>query len=56
MEKGMVATTIMIIAVDMTAMTMTEGMTIDTIVATMIATTVVIAIVTIGTTDTSSVF
>jgi|UPI0005B31FCE hypothetical protein len=45
----------MIIAVAMTGM-MTEGMTIDTIVVTMIATTVVIAIVTTGTTDTSGAF
>lgn len=46
----------MIIAVAMTGMTMIEGMTIGTIVATMTATTVVIAIVTTGTTDTVSVF
>ncbi|MNP16116.1 hypothetical protein D3C76_1084990 [compost metagenome] len=45
----------MIIAVAMTAM-MIEGMTIDMIVVTMIATTVVIAIATTGTTDTSGAF
>jgi hypothetical protein len=44
----------MIIAVAMTAM-MIEGLTIDMIVVTMIATTVVIAIATTGTTDTSGV-
>lgn len=56
-EKGTADTTIMIIAAGMTkGMTMIRVMTVDTIVATMIAITVVIVIVTTGTTDTYSVF
>jgi hypothetical protein len=56
-EKGTADTTIMIIAADMTReMTTIRVMTVDTIVAIMIAITAVIVIVTTETTDTCSVF